>query len=266
MNKLSSNQESAYYIKPITITKKQLTVLLTVMVMAGTFGRTPQAAARRIDASTITTGALAAQPDRIKPSAPDIVDVGPTIAASASQLPDAPVLPNPTKERLPEMPLKAEPRPAPAPIVRRAAAKPASTPKPVRAAAPAVRAVNGGGYPYANVPFPNTSVDPWGLYKRQCVSYAAWKVSASGRNMPNWSGKGSAYMWDDNARAAGIPVDSTPRVGDVAVKNGGSGHVMYVEAVHGDGTIKVSDYNNDGRGTYGERTRSAAGLVFIHFP
>lgn len=123
-----------------------------------------------------------------------------------------------------------------------------------------------GGYPWANVPYPSYSVDPWGMYKRECVSYAAWRVASSGRYMPYWGGHGNAKYWDDNARAAGIPVDSNPRVGDVAVSNAGTyGHVMYVEAVHGDGTITVSQYNAGFDGKYSMVKRSVTGLVFVHF-
>lgn len=123
-----------------------------------------------------------------------------------------------------------------------------------------------GGYPWANAPWPNSIPDPWGMYKRQCVSYTAWKVASTGRYMPYWGGRGNAKNWDDNARAAGIPVDTTPRVGDVAVSNAGTyGHVMYVEAVHGDGTISISQYNGSWDGRYSEARRSTTGLVFIHF-
>ncbi len=123
-----------------------------------------------------------------------------------------------------------------------------------------------GSYPWANAPWPNSISDPWGMYKRQCVSYTAWKVSNSGRYMPYWGGRGNAKQWDDNARAAGIPVDTNPRVGDVAVSNAGTyGHVMYVEAVHSDGTISISQYNANWTGTYSEARRSTTGLVFIHF-
>lgn len=123
-----------------------------------------------------------------------------------------------------------------------------------------------GGYPWANVPYPSSSVDPWGMFKRECVSYTAWKVHTSGRYMPYWGGRGNAKLWDDNARAAGIPVDTNPRVGDVAVSNAGRyGHVMYVEAVHGDGTITVSQYNASWDGKYSEVRRSTTGLVFVHF-
>jgi surface antigen/regulator of replication initiation timing len=122
------------------------------------------------------------------------------------------------------------------------------------------------GYPWAGVAFPNTSADPWGMYKRQCVSYTAWKVWKSGRHMPYWGGHGNANQWDDNARAAGIPVDGNPRVGDVAVSNAGYyGHVMYVEAVYGDGTIYVSQYNANWGGTYSEARVGIGSLVFIHF-
>lgn len=123
------------------------------------------------------------------------------------------------------------------------------------------------GYPWASYsPFPNSSADPWGMYKRQCVSYTAWKVWKSGRHMPYWGGYGNANQWDDNARAAGIPTDGSPRVGDVAVSNSGYyGHVMYVEAVYGDGTIYVSQYNANWRGSYSEARVSIGGLVFIHF-
>ena len=122
------------------------------------------------------------------------------------------------------------------------------------------------GYPWANAPFPNSMSDPWGMYKRQCVSYTAWKVANSGRYMPYWGGRGNANQWDDNARAAGIPVDRSPRVGDVAVSNSGTyGHVMYVEAVFGDGTIYISQYNASWTGRYSEARISIGSLVFIHF-
>lgn len=137
------------------------------------------------------------------------------------------------------------------------------------AASPAVttRSVDGSRYPYKNAAYPSKNTDPWGMYMRECVSYTAWRVAASGRTMPYWGGKGTAKLWDDNARAAGIPVDSKPRVHDVAVSNAGDyGHVMYVEAVNADGTITVSQYNARFDGAYSVVTRSPAGLVFIHFP
>jgi surface antigen/uncharacterized protein YlxW (UPF0749 family) len=123
-----------------------------------------------------------------------------------------------------------------------------------------------GGYPWANASYPSYDSDPWGMYKRECVSYTAWMVEATGRYMPYWGGRGNANEWDDNARAAGIPTDGNPREGDIAISNSGRyGHAMYVEAVHGDGTITVSQYNAGLDGRYSIATRYASGLVFIHF-
>ena len=126
----------------------------------------------------------------------------------------------------------------------------------------------GGGYPakWCNIP-QDSVIDDWGMYNRECVSYTAFRVAASGRYMPYWGGIGNANQWDDNARRAGIPVDTNPRVGDVAVSNAGFyGHVMYVEGVNGDGTINISQYNASLNGTYSVRYNLPIGaLVFIHF-
>lgn len=138
----------------------------------------------------------------------------------------------------------------------------------------------GGGYPgNASGPFGrwgcnfelNYNIDSWGMYNRQCVSYTAFKVAASGRRMPYWGGIGNANQWDENAVNQGIPIDRNPRVGDVAVSNAGEyGHVMYVEAIGDDGSIYVSDYNQQWDGRYREywlsASRVSAGnLKFIHF-
>lgn len=113
----------------------------------------------------------------------------------------------------------------------------------------------------------DSMIDNWGMYNRECVSYTAWKVYESGRFMPYWGGVGNANQWDDNARAAGIAVDTNPRPGDVAVSNSGYyGHVMYVESVNPNGTINISQYNWSLNGTYSEAYNlPKAGLVFIHF-
>jgi len=110
-------------------------------------------------------------------------------------------------------------------------------------------------------------VDNWGMFNRECVSYTAWKVASTGRYMPYWGGVGNANEWPSDARAAGIPVDSSPRAGDIAIAFWGSfGHAMYVDSVNGDGTINISQYNWDYHGTYSEIYHfNAAGLAFIHF-
>lgn len=149
---------------------------------------------------------------------------------------------------------------------------------------PGVGANCGGGYPGSirgpwgnwgcNYALDNT-IDNWGMYNRQCVSYTAYKVHAdflagrTSRDMPYWGGVGNANQWDDNARAAGIPVDSNPTPGAIAVSNDGTyGHVMYVEQVgtmNGREAIFVSDYNQQWDGRYREYWRYTTGLVFIHF-
>lgn len=128
----------------------------------------------------------------------------------------------------------------------------------------------GGGYPamWANAPL-DAYVDDWGLYTRECVSFAAFKVAASGRYMPY--GLGNAIQWPSGARGRGIPVDSTPKAGDVAIwPVGYYGHAMYVYSVGGDGSIYIGEYNFDWTGRYSERVISsstwrAQGFQFIHF-
>lgn len=138
---------------------------------------------------------------------------------------------------------------------------------------------NKGGYPsmWANAPL-NSYVDTWGMFSRQCVSYAAFKVAQSGRDMPrNWPSYyyrygpghgGNARDWLGNARIDGIPYDKTPKAGDVGVLPVGPyGHVVYVERVLDDGRIYISDYNYDWQGNYREAiiNPSLADWYFIHF-
>lgn len=116
----------------------------------------------------------------------------------------------------------------------------------------------------------DTIVDNWGLYNRECVSYTAWKVASTGRFVPHFGGYGNANQWPSTTARYGIPNGSTPVAGSVAIWYVGAyGHSMYVEAVNGDGTITVSDYNNNadggGWGRYHYYTRSAAGLTYIYF-
>lgn len=130
-----------------------------------------------------------------------------------------------------------------------------------------VPSTGNGGYPdkWANAA-PDSMVDSWGMYNRECVSFAAFKVWQSGRYMPYWGGRGNANEWPGNARAAGIPVDSKPRVGDVAILYiGVYGHAMYVEAVlEGGAKVMVSQYNWAPY-AYNEMILSTSGMEFIHF-
>lgn len=125
----------------------------------------------------------------------------------------------------------------------------------------------GGGYPgkWAFAPI-DYYVDPWGLYTRECVSYVAWKINSTGRFVPHFGGQGNANQWPATTARHGIAQGSQPRAGAAAVITAGYyGHVMYVEAVYGDGTILVSDYNLNWDGNYRIYRRSAAGLIYIYF-
>lgn len=134
---------------------------------------------------------------------------------------------------------------------------------------------NKGGYPsnLANSDYYNPVVDPWGMYSRQCVSYTAWKVYQKNGSMPYWGGRGNANQWPGNARAAGIPVSSTPRAGSVGVIMAGQyGHVVWVESVNSNGTVNISQYNfynagGSGWGHYSEMNNvsPAAYDYYIHF-
>ena len=126
----------------------------------------------------------------------------------------------------------------------------------------------GGGYPAQWCEVPQDSViDSWGMYNRECVSYTAFRVAASGRNMPWWGGGGNANQWPGDARAAGIPVDSNPTPGSVAISTRGAfGHAMYVESVNSDGTINISQYDASLDGRYSTRSGlNPSGLYFLHF-
>jgi len=124
-----------------------------------------------------------------------------------------------------------------------------------------------GGYPNSlHYAAKDTVVDPWGMYNRECVSYAAWKVQQSYGNMPYWGGRGNANQWPSSARADGIATGSTPRAHSVAISMAGYyGHAMWVESVNGDGTITVSQYNYAVDGQYSEMRTSASGLIYIYF-
>lgn len=105
----------------------------------------------------------------------------------------------------------------------------------------------GSGYPYGAIDVP----DAWGFLTRECTSYAAWAWNARfGKEWHNTQpGRGSARYWPEIARTLGYSVSNTPRVGAIVSWQGPLfsgdqwGHVAIVEAVNGDGSINVSEYN-----------------------
>ena len=123
-----------------------------------------------------------------------------------------------------------------------------------------------GGYParWDNA-WQDSTLDSWGMYNRECVSYTAWKVYQTYGHMPYWGGVGNANQWVRDARSAGIATSTTPRVHSVAISmNGYYGHAMWVEAVSGS-MIYVSQYNYDLRGHYSEMWINSSALTYIYF-
>lgn len=146
--------------------------------------------------------------------------------------------------------------------------------------------LGGGGYPWGLAPCIHTGVvdgpcynydwgvggNPWnwstgGYGYRNCTDWVAYRVRIAGGYVP--AGLGNAKTWDDRGPSYGFVVSSTPREGAAAVSNSGFyGHVMYVEAVNGDGSIVVSDYNRAGTGKYDMNELSAAtasNLRYLYF-
>lgn len=126
-------------------------------------------------------------------------------------------------------------------------------------------------------PYPAASpgaVDPWGFYYRYCTSFVAWRMNRNAGPMSfynymdggHW---GNAGNWGRNARALGYPVNTTPAVGAIAWWAAGTisylGHVAYVEAVNGDGTVVVEEYNYEYL-RYTRRTIPGGSVSgYIHF-
>lgn len=104
------------------------------------------------------------------------------------------------------------------------------------------------GYPYMQPPGVYV-LDPWNFYESECTGYAAWYWNSRGKHWINTRpGSGSAWNWPVLAADQGYSVSQTPRVGAIISWQAGSlssdwGHVAIVEAVNGDGTINVSEYN-----------------------
>lgn len=139
----------------------------------------------------------------------------------------------------------------------------------------------GDDYPYRTAT--TNTADPWGFTKRQCVSFAAWELKQRGRPISNagnvW---GSAYRWDDTARAKHIVISTRPKVGAIAQWNsnersafypsgggtgylqaGGYGHVALVTRVYSNLTVQVEQYNMSGTRSYSTMHVKAPRYLYI---
>jgi surface antigen len=121
----------------------------------------------------------------------------------------------------------------------------------------------GDDYPYRS--YTSNVADRWGFTVRQCVSFVAWREAQAGHPVSNFTQHwGSAYNWDNTARARGVWISTRPRVGSIAHWNayergswyangssvpngtitaGGYGHVAWVRAVYADGSALIEQYN-----------------------
>lgn len=146
--------------------------------------------------------------------------------------------------------------------------------------------VGGGGYPWGNAPCLATGVvdgscwgfewgyngtwNNWatgGYAYRNCTDWVAWRIkTVQGISV---AGLGNAKQWPGRAGSYGYTTGRTPQVGAAAISMAGTyGHVMYVEAVNGDGSAVISDYNRNGTGKYLMSTisaASAANLYYVYF-
>ena len=112
--------------------------------------------------------------------------------------------------------------------------------------------------------------DQLGYGCRQCVSYTGWKVGQKTGDFPYYWG--NANMWSSSAELSGYASGSTPKVNSVGIISAGKyGHSVWIEAVNGDGTVDVSQYNyfnagGLGWGHYSEmRVNSSTYDTYIYF-
>jgi len=126
------------------------------------------------------------------------------------------------------------------------------------------------GYPYCGEQ--DTYSDPWGLYNRECVSYAAWALQHRfGKYVSPFGGNGNAYQWSEYAPLySGAVRVYDPQLGDAVVLpiiDGFSpmGHLMIVESFSDD-WIHVSQYNMYGTGEYSTMDIKNSGIILLRFP
>lgn len=126
------------------------------------------------------------------------------------------------------------------------------------------------------------SADPFGFTKRQCVSYAAWRLYKAGHRISNSKQRwGNASNWDDTARRLGKRVTTTPKVGSIAQWNsqekspwygssgvgtmqaGRYGHVAWVVSVYSDRSVLVRQYNMNGTRAYSQMRVKAPRYLYL---
>jgi surface antigen len=133
---------------------------------------------------------------------------------------------------------------------------------------------------------PDSLVDPWQFYNRECVSFVAWRLNVQMGWKPGepWkfssatldmTGNGNANNWGVYAARKGYKVDSNPAPGAVAwwggavnngIITGPIGHVAIVSKVNDNGTVDIEQYNASPPYAYSTMTiptGSATGYIHI---
>lgn len=90
-----------------------------------------------------------------------------------------------------------------------------------------------------------------------CTSWVA-------QNIPVIAGLGNANTWDDRAAALGVPIGSAPKVGAVAQRDGGLGHVAFVVAIDGE-LVLISEMNSLGLYVVDQQWVPASTYRYIYF-
>lgn len=131
--------------------------------------------------------------------------------------------------------------------------------------------------PVDDYPWPNAPADAFSPLRysyRDCTDFAAWRCNRdTGHPSAPWRWtwanlrltNGDAIGWKDDWQSHGWTVSTTPTAGMLGwygTKAGTYGHVNYVQAVSGDGTVHLEEYNwGDHHQEYNQRN-AAPGSAF----
>lgn len=109
---------------------------------------------------------------------------------------------------------------------------------------------------------PDSVIDPWRLYNRECVSFVAHRLEKiNGFKIPG--AYGNAYEWGSRAQSEGYRVDKIPQLGSIAWWR--SGHVAWVSEIKGNNVV-IEEYNFGYNHRYNMRIVPIATIDgFIHF-
>lgn len=91
------------------------------------------------------------------------------------------------------------------------------------------------------------------------AGYCTWYAKSRRPDLPN--NLGNANTWTARAASQGLATGSVPQVGAIGQQGM---HVVYVEAVNGDGTITISEMNYRGLYVTSSRTAPASSFSYIY--